>query len=136
VLFQLDLGNPRSGWLDVTIVHRDRSDQFAASSVLNDPVAELVELALFIVRGERGEIAVRFWLEPEWYELRATRGALAWRGYAVAFEAARVVASEILRALRELQPQVTAGGDHERWPHAFPTQKVDELAALLRGTGA
>lgn len=136
MLFQLDLVHPRAGWLDVTLARGDRRDQFAASAVLNDPVAELVELALFITRGERGEIAARFWLEPDWYELRATRGALAWRGYAVAFEAARVIASEILRALRALQPQVSVDGDHERWPHPFPGQKVGELDALLRGTGA
>lgn len=111
----------------------DRRDTFSASAVLNDPVRDLAELALFVLRGEHGDITARFWLEPAWYELRATPGALVWRGYALAFSSARVVASEIVRALRELQPQISAGGDRERWYHAFPAEQLAAAEALLRG---
>jgi hypothetical protein len=133
VRFQLELANPRHGWLDVVVVLGERRNELVASSVLNDPVRELAELALFVMRGEHGDIAVRFWREPEWYELRATRGALTWRDYALAVPSPRVVASEILRALRELEPQISVDGDSERWAHPFPAAQVDALAALLRG---
>ena len=146
--FALELANPRAGWLDVTVALGPRI-AFSASHVLNDPLRELAELALFIASRDRGRCAVRFWLEPEGHELAADRDdtlRLTWRSadrarpdlveprlvHARVVDAPRAIASEILRALRDVQPHLPVDGNSGIWSHPFPVAQVARLADALR----
>lgn len=146
--FRLDLTNPRAGWVDVALAIGDDSFGFAASDVLNDPIRELADLALFLATGEHGRIAATFWLEPAGYELAITHDdqvRLAWsyghdarpqlrRPQLVhehGLDAPRAIASEILRSLRELQLLVPVDGDKGIWRHPYPMAAATRLAGIL-----
>ena len=123
-MFRIDIRNPRHGWIDVDFVLGDRRFELTASHVLNDPVTELAELALFVARSDPGQADVTFWLEPAGYGLRASRGpdlklAVLYAEYAgrrlwdpsVVSEhpvGVSSTASEIVRCLRAAQPAFEA----------------------------
>lgn len=147
--FAIELTNPRAGWLDVEVSFEGHSPfAFCASHVLNDPIRELAVLGLFLLTGQRGRFAVRFWLEPEGYELAATEHddtySLQW---SYAEEASpdlrdptrlldrpfspRAIASELLRALRAAEPLLPAKRTSSVWQHPFPADAVARLADAL-----
>jgi len=102
--FAIDIRNPRHGWIDVAFHLNERDFRFKASNVSNDPVRDLAELALFIVRGAPWRSHVTFWLEPEGYELRASRDP-----------AVRLVVSSSRHAYRTLfDPEVLSDGASSR----------------------
>jgi hypothetical protein len=70
--FDLKLGTPSAGWLPITIRVGERVYETAASSVLNDPLDELVDAAVALRRDDPLCASVRLWEEPAWKELRFT----------------------------------------------------------------
>jgi hypothetical protein len=64
---ELVLSPPRHGWVDVSLRLGDFELICSASTVLNDPLAELLDLASFARDGHSGFRRACFWLEPEGY---------------------------------------------------------------------
>lgn len=146
--FAINIGNPRAGWIDVDFRLDDQELRFSASSVLNDPVRELAELGLFIAHGHPWRARVLFWLEPEGYEVCASREpelvlrvsyseapCTRRRDPTVVLERTidpMATAMEILRCLRAAQPMFAAANaaDARSW-HTFPYEQVLELEQAL-----
>jgi hypothetical protein len=68
--FHLFLGRPHNGWLPVDVRVDDYATQIVASNVLNDPVAELIDVAIAVAGEGAVNATVRLWLEPRWAALR------------------------------------------------------------------
>ncbi len=144
--FSINIRNPRSGWLDLDLQVGEWQLKHSVSAVANDPVRELAELALFIVRNDSGRARVVFWLEPAGYELAAVRDhelellvRYSKHAFANLFDPELVLehqidptqcVAEILRCLRAAQP-VFAVSDRAAWSHPFPTAVLDELEAMV-----
>lgn len=151
--FAINIANPRRGWIDVALSLGDERLEFAASDVANDPVRQLAELALSIVRGEQSKARAVFWLEPSGYELCASRDpelklTLSHSGDAFSslFDPvvvlrqpvdARTTAVEILRSLRTAKGLFAAAAavDPRPWAHPFPDALVTQLEAALDASG-
>ncbi len=63
----LVLGPPHHGWVKVSLRLGDFQLICGASTVLNDPLTELLDLALFARDGHSGFRRACLWLEPEGY---------------------------------------------------------------------
>lgn len=63
----LSLGAVRHGWLEVRLAIGDFVFDDVASNVLNDPLAELVEVERFLVDASIASVRVCLWLEPDGY---------------------------------------------------------------------
>lgn len=143
----LTIHGARHGWLELELVLAEQRVSFAASDVLNDPVRELADLALFIARRGVGSARASFWLEPAGYELRAVRD---WKldlalvsareaypnithGELVAEESvdAIVTARHIASQLR-LAQQLLAG--RTAWKYGFPDDTLLAVWAALTDT--
>lgn len=60
----IDLGAPRHGWLPVRWSCGGDETEVAASAVLNDPVAECIDLLRLVASPNPGTQRVCLWLEP------------------------------------------------------------------------
>ena len=147
--FAINIENPRRGWIDVALSLGEERFEFAASDVANDPVRQLAELALSIVRGEPSKVRAVFWLEPSGYELCAGRDpdlkltvSYSEHAFANLFDPAVVLretvdafatAAEILRSLRTAKSLFGAAAavDPRPWAHPFPDTLVTQLEAAL-----
>jgi len=147
--FAINIENPRRGWIDVALSLGEERFEFAASDVANDPVRQLAELALSIVRGEPSKVRAVFWLEPSGYELCASRDpdlkltvSYSEHAFANLFDPAVLLretvdafatAVEILRSLRTAKSlfAVAAAVDPRPWAHPFPDTLVTQLEAAL-----
>jgi hypothetical protein len=147
--FSINIHEARHGWLYMELRLQAQQFELMASDVLNDPVQELAELALFITSAEAGTRVVNFWLEPQGYELCATANRElelkmsysdeAYPGLrkpslvAVAVVDRTAVAREILRCLRAAQPLFTAAAsaDPRTWNQPFPETTVAKLETTL-----
>lgn len=66
--FDLKFGIPKYGSLSVEIFIGDVYCKFVASNVLNDPISELTDGILHILRYS-DSATIGFWLEPDWHTL-------------------------------------------------------------------
>lgn len=66
---ELALGAPVHGWVPINMRLGDFELACSASLVLNDPLEELADFALFVRDGCSGVRRVCFWTEPEGYAL-------------------------------------------------------------------
>jgi hypothetical protein len=151
--FAINITNPRRGWIDVEIRLGEQRFEFAASDVANDPVRQLAELALSLVRCEPPNARAVFWLEPSGYELSAIRDpelelmlSYSEDAFANLFDPSVVLqqpvdasatAGEILRCLGTAKSLVAAAGavDERPWAHPFPDALVGQLEAALEASG-
>lgn len=148
--FAINIENPRSGWIDIELCVGERRFEFAASDVANDPVRELAELALSVVRGEPLRARAVFWLEPSGYELSALRDpqleltvSYSEHAFASLFDPevmlrhrvdATETGAEILRCLRAAKGLLAKAAtvDARPWAHAFPDDRLAELEAAVQ----
>ncbi len=145
--FTIQIRDPNAGWLHARIVLGKQEFDLMFSEVANDPLRELAELGLFLVSNERFACGATFWLEPEGYELRASRDeelllAMHYSDSAFAnlFPPAKTlvslaidgpcVASEIVRALRVVEEQLAAS-ERPGWCHPFPIRLIEQLERKL-----
>jgi hypothetical protein len=63
------LSPPRHGWIRVSVRLGEFELKCSASTVLNDPLAELLDAVCFVNEGRTGFRRVCLWLEPEGYAL-------------------------------------------------------------------
>jgi hypothetical protein len=66
---RIELGEPRHGWLPITVKLGEYELSERASHVLNDPVEELIDWGAFVRDGVSGFRRVCLWLEPAAYAL-------------------------------------------------------------------
>lgn len=64
---RIEFGSWSRGWLSVSMSIGGFDADFPASEVLNDPIEELLDMAIFAVTGRSGLRRVCFWLEPKGY---------------------------------------------------------------------
>lgn len=147
--FAIRINEARHGWLYMELWLGEQKLEWMASDVLNDPVRELAELALFIASGDAGARSVNFWLEPQGYELCATYNLelklkllfsdeaypSLWRPKLVTVEIIDrgTAAREILRCLRAAQPlfRTTPSPNGRVWNQPFPDAAMARLEAML-----
>jgi hypothetical protein len=65
----LVLNPPRHGWIAVSLRLGEFELKCSASTVLNDPLAELLDAVCFMTEGRSGSRRVCLWLEPKGYAL-------------------------------------------------------------------
>jgi hypothetical protein len=66
---EIALDTPQHGWLPVRMVFGDYQLLMDASNVLNDPIAELIELTMFVKKESSSFRRVCLWLEPSGYAI-------------------------------------------------------------------
>lgn len=66
---KITLDTPRHGWLPVGIKLGNYQLLANASNVFNDPISELIELAIFVKKGGSSFRRVCLWLEPAGYAI-------------------------------------------------------------------
>lgn len=129
--FMLQIGRPRFGWLPLSITIGDVTVEDEASGVLNDPLAEIADVAVAMGRNDGLSERVSIWLEPEWLDLQfeATAGAetveiaLHDRGGRRRVAGTRVpralARDELLHGLWHLAAEMPRDGRTDGWT-AFP----------------
>jgi hypothetical protein len=139
--FLLTIDAPGVGWLPLHLTIGDDTIDVAASNVLNDPLAELADVAVAMGHRDALEARVGLWLEPEWLHLRFDADAGAdivevslhdrgGRRRVAGTRAGReVVRAELLHALWRLASGAPRDGRLEGWP-SFP------WAQLRKASGA
>ena len=65
---QIAFRAPSNGWLPVELRIGDDRFEFAASSVLNDPVTEIANAGVQLLTGS-SSLTTSWWLEPSWHTL-------------------------------------------------------------------
>jgi hypothetical protein len=149
--FGLLLGTAKAGWLPFVFVLDDRRLELVASSVLNDPLDELTEVAVAVATPGPVDAAVRIWEEPATTEIRFTgkqasslltievsetgewpgsaRRRLANVRYSQEFDRLDV-ATKLVDALRVYETRHPRTGKIEGWG-SFPSKKLRRLVPEL-----
>jgi len=147
--FLISFGTASHGWLPISVTVSRDTFEFAASSVLNDPVEELASLTVTLVGDAAVDAAVRFWEEPETTELRfvAARHAssvtitmIEYAGWPRQGDPSFIVrhqwecerrplADSIIATLRVFEASLPRSGKIEGW-HAFPSAVLRRVAPL------
>jgi hypothetical protein len=147
-IFCVSLGIAQHGWLPITF-STEHGDVFelAASRVLNDPLSELVDVAVALVTKNAVNAAVRIWEEPGTTELRVISGL---HDSSVIIEIAEVsdwpgktsphsllkyrgecersaLANSIIATLRAFEMQLPRTGEIDGWG-TFPSMKFRRVA--------
>ena len=153
--FSISIGEPRVGWLTASLRFDSQTYEFQFSDVANDPLTELAELGLSLLSDKYPMCSTTFWLEPEGYELRASRADIlvltlshSDSAFAKLFPSLTLIGSmpvdgpgtarEILRALRAIAPLLTPDTSENRpteqrasWVHPYPLTLVEQLKNAL-----
>jgi hypothetical protein len=116
-----------AGWLPVSITIGDFDAHFDASNVLNDPIEELLDMAIFAMSGRSGTRRVDLWMEPEGWAVEIWPIDAATVGFAVHYDESMFppeLSSEAIIVYR--------GGQRRR---ALATALYEGLADLLEWQG-
>ncbi|MGH1344882.1 MAG: hypothetical protein ACRBN8_25205 [Nannocystales bacterium] len=73
VAVELSFGQPEHGWMPVDLRIGEFTFRTKASNVLNDPLADFLELRVFVLGEMLGHHLVSLWLEPAAYIVEVTR---------------------------------------------------------------
>jgi len=138
-------GNISHGWLPITFGITDTSTLVDASDVPADPIAPLVSLGRFLLSAELGSRNVEFHLEPEYCTLTATKTAnngfdvrLVQPGCDISQSGLSPIATatQIWRALRDLESAVRNAIDDDQWSWDFPSTQMDMLASEIEAANS
>ncbi len=147
-IVSIELQPPRNGWLPFALQLDEYRLEEAGSSILNDPLRELVEAGSFLARGEIGTRRVFIWVEPAGYaiDLDSLDGVLCrvsvgTRAELYPFGRSRTLRTEVertvdswslARAIREAVDELFAAVGSERELPGWhdPSAYADTLAEL------
>ena len=147
--FHITFGVPEHGWLPVKLQLDGELFDFDASDVLNDPVTEIANAAVQLLRGF-SRLTTNWWLEPHWNtllmcasntqsDLTITLGCLADENQCDPVSEHSVtldlrgfccIIHESLQALRGSTTLAEYAAD-SGWGRPFPQDKLDLMQRLL-----
>lgn len=149
--FDLKFAYPRYGLLPVEIFIGQESCDFVASNVLNDPIKELVDGILHILRFSDSAI-IHWWLEPDWHtlELKPKFGSNnleitlycyhnqenfltaqnSLQTVAPTIKVCRCIASSLRTLINDLGQSYYE--DVKAWNREFPNDKIEEIYSEIR----
>lgn len=147
VQFGISLGTAQHGWLPISVNTDAGTFDFVASGVLNDPLDELVSVAVELAGMAAVDASVRFWEEPgttalrfvsgrdgstvtielmeqgDWPGKSIPRSVVKYRGEGERHEVAR----SIIATLRAFEASTPRNGQIEGWG-LFPSAKLRSVA--------
>ena len=150
--FAITFEPPAHGWLPVQLRIGTKRFDFAASDVLNDPIAELSNACVQLLSGSSC-LTTNWWLEPDWHtlkfdttanssELHVTLGYLADENALNPESEHRVTVRTVCfcRSVASALETLLEQTGHEEyisdsgWRRPFPRDKVRTLNSLLTDT--
>jgi len=129
----IQFGQPKHGWLDVSLQSPDGRNQFLASHTPDDSLTQLANAGLAVSVGHPG--TVRWSLEPE-YEfwtigVSASGATLITSEFSITGQPIEIAAI-IMRGLADLESRWPEGSSSEHWCHEFPSRELQDLKAKVR----
>jgi hypothetical protein len=149
--FDLKFTPPKYGCLPVEIFIGQESCEFVASNVLNDPINELTDGILHVLRFPDAAI-IRWWLEPDWHTLEL-KPKLKSDNLEITFycnhnqdnflkaqkvlkivvptiKVCRCIASSLRKLIHDAGQSCYE--DAKAWNRKFPDRKIEEIYSILR----
>ena len=126
-------GQPKHGWLDVSLQSPDGRNQFVASHTPDDSLTQLANAGLAVSGGNPE--TVRWSLEPEYevwtIDVSASGATLNTSDLSITGQPIEIAAI-IMRGLADLESHWSEGSSSEHWCHEFPLRELQDLKAKVR----
>jgi hypothetical protein len=151
--FDLKFAPPTYGSIPVEIFIGQENCKFVASNVLNDPIEELIDGILHILRYSDLAI-IHWWLEPDWHTLELKtqfdsnnleitlycnhnqehflKARKTLQTVAPTIKVCRCIASSLRSLINDISQSYYEGS--KAWNRKFPNRKIEEIYSILRQT--